>query len=190
MADDLEIEDFWTDWGVDPSNVQRGGLTEARNPPPKHEIFLLQRKKGKLGANLGRTTGWIHRATLNKSGAVEMVGGISYDKVDADGNLHISNKDGETRILEVDNIIACAGQLVHNELEMQAKGTPLEGKVYTIGGAYQAGELDAKRAIDMGTRLAMEIHNDAIVPGKHKLEAPIEAEEKMFDFIKKMSGLR
>jgi 2,4-dienoyl-CoA reductase (NADPH2) len=184
-ADDVDIKEFWDDWGVDPSTVERGGLVEAHTAVPEREIVLLQRKKGKLGTNLGRTTGWIHRKTLTKSGAVEMVGGATYEKIDADGNLHISTKDGETRILEVDNIIACAGQLVQNELEIQARGTPLEGKVYTIGGAYQAGELDAKRAIDMGTRLAMNIHNDEIVPGKHKLESPTGAEEKMFTFLKK-----
>ena len=114
-----------------------------------------------------------------------MVGGVTYDKVDDDGNLHITYNDGVKRILEVDNIIVCAGQLVQNTLELESKGTELEGKVFTIGGAYQAGELDAKRAIDMGTRLAMEIHNDSIVPGQHKLEAPTGAEEKMFEFLKK-----
>ena len=115
-----------------------------------------------------------------------MVGGVSYDKIDADGNLHVTyNKDGTKRVLEVDNIVVCAGQMVNNALELEAKGTRLEHKVYTIGGAFQAGELDAKRAIDMGTRLAMEIHNDAIVPGKHKLEAPTGAEEKMFKFLQK-----
>mmetsp|Transcript_25646 Transcript_25646/g.42666 ORF Transcript_25646/g.42666 Transcript_25646/m.42666 type:complete len:801 (+) Transcript_25646:163-2565(+) len=189
-ADDLDVEEFWDEWGVDPSNAERGGLIKAHVPSHKRELVLLQRKDGKLGANLGRTTGWIHRATLTKSGAVEMVGGVTYDKVDADGKLHITTKDGEKRILEVDNIIACAGQLVHNELELQAQGTPLEDKVYTIGGAYQAGELDAKRAIDMGTRLAMVIHNDDVVPGEHKFEAPTGAEEKMFTFVKKLSGLR
>lgn len=184
QAADLKVEDFWTDWGVDPTNVQRGGLIKPQHNKPEREIIMLQRKKGKLGAGLGKTTGWIHRATLTKSGAVEMVGGVSYDKVDEDGNLHITQEDGSKRVLEVDNIVVCAGQVVHNALEREASSS-LDQKVYTIGGAYQAGELDAKRAIDMGTRLAMEIHNDEIVPGKHKLEAPTGAEEKMFDFLKK-----
>ena len=187
MAADVNLNDFWTEWGVDPSkDAQRGGLQAPKHvSPPKRQIVLLQRKDGKLGNGLGKTTGWIHRAVLTKSGAVEMVGGVSYDKIDANGNLHITYKDGTKRVLEVDTIVVCAGQLVNNALELESKGTPLEGKVYTIGGAFQAGELDAKRAIDMGTRLAMEIHNDAIVPGKHKLEAPVGPEEKMFKFLKK-----
>ena len=185
VAADVNVEEFWDEWGVDVSNEHPGGLRKQHHSIPKREIVLLQRKKGKLGKNLGKTTGWIHRAMLTKSGAVEMIGGVKYDKVDDDGNLHITYNDGVSRILEVDNIVVCAGQLVQNTLERESKGTDLEGKVYTIGGAYQAGELDAKRAIDMGTRLAMEIHNDTIVPGKHKLEAPTGAEEKMFEFLKK-----
>ena len=187
IAKDVNLEEFWTEWGVNPAtNAQRGGLQKPQHAAPKRQIVLLQRKEGKLGKGLGKTTGWIHRAVLTNSGAVEMVGGVSYDKIDADGNLHVTyNKDGTKRVLEVDNIVVCAGQLVNNALELEAKGTRLEDKVYTIGGAFQAGELDAKRAIDMGTRLAMEIHNDAIVPGKHKLEAPFGAEEKMFKFLQK-----
>jgi 2,4-dienoyl-CoA reductase (NADPH2) len=185
VATDVNLQEFWDEWGVDPSNEHRGGLQKPHHATPKREIVLLQRKKGKLGKNLGKTTGWIHRAMLTKSGAVEMLGGVTYNKVDEDGNLHITDKDGVRRILEVDNIVVCAGQLVHNTLQLESRGTELEGKVFTIGGAYQAGELDAKRAIDMGTRLAMEIHKDSMVPGKHKLEAPSGAEEKMFEFLKK-----
>jgi 2,4-dienoyl-CoA reductase (NADPH2) len=186
VADDVDLQEFWTEWGVDTtSNAKRGGLVEPQHSVPQREIVLLQRKKGKLGKNLGKTTGWIHRAMLTKSGAVEMLGGVTYDKVDEDGNLHIIDQDKKRRVLEVDNIVVCAGQLVHNKLELDSKGTALEDKVYTIGGAYQAGELDAKRAIDMGTRLAMEIHNDAVVPGKHKFEAPAGAEEKVFEFLKR-----
>ena len=186
-ATDVNLQEFWTEWGVDPSNANRGGLQKPQHAAPKRQIVLLQRKDGKLGKGLGKTTGWIHRAMLAKSGAVEMVGGVSYDRVDADGNLHVTYKDGTKRVLEVDNIVVCAGQLVNNSLELESKGTPLESKVFTIGGAFQAGELDAKRAIDTGTRLAMEIHNDAIVPGKHKLQAPVGAEEKMFKFLQKWS---
>lgn len=144
----------------------------------------MQRKKGKLGAGLGKTTGWIHRATLAKSNAVEMVNGVSYDRVDEQGNLHITTGDG-TRVLEVDNIVLCAGQVVQNDLEVFAMGTPLEDKVFTIGGAYEAGELDAKRAIDMGTRLALKIHEETTIPGQHKFEAPMGEEEKMFHVMKR-----
>jgi len=183
-SDDLKPETFWEEWGVDPTNLKQGGLTKPQHKPPKRKLVLLQRKKGKLGGNLGRTTGWIHRSVLTRSGSVEMLGGVTYKKVDGNGHLHIIN-DGRSRVLEVDNIVVCAGQIVHNDLELNARGTSLEGKLYTIGGAYQAGELDAKLAIDMGTRLAMEIHRNEITPGKHKFEAPISAEEKMFTFLKK-----
>ena len=123
----------------------------------------MQRKKGKLGAGLGRTTGWIHRSELVRSKAVEMLPQVSYDKVDEDGNLHITVGTGDkkqTRVLEVDNIILCAGQVSKKNLEKAAvdAGSDLAGKVFTIGGAYEAGELDAKRAIDMGTRLALQIN--------------------------------
>lgn len=185
LADDVNPNDFLEEWGVDLSNSRRGGLAEPRKMSVKRKLVMLQRKKGKLGANLGRTTGWIHRTVLAKSGAVEMLGGVTYDKVDENGHLHITNRDGQPKILEVDNIVVCAGQTVLNDLEVSAKGTHLEKMVYTIGGAYQAGELDAKRAIDMATRLAMEIHRDLVTPGKHKFEASISAEEKMFHFLKK-----
>jgi len=186
VVEDVKPEEFWEEWGVDPSNVKRGGLSgQMHHKAPKRKLTLLQRKKGKLGANLGRTTGWIHRSTLTKSGAVDMMGGVTYDKVDENGHLHITNKDGNKQILEVDNIVACAGQLVQNDLEVSAKGTSLEDRVYAIGGAYQAGELDAKRAMDMAVRLAMEIHREDVIPGKHKFEADVTAEEKMFSFLKK-----
>eukprot|EP00547_Thalassionema_nitzschioides_P003390 CAMPEP_0194200434 /NCGR_PEP_ID=MMETSP0156-20130528/1036_1 /TAXON_ID=33649 /ORGANISM="Thalassionema nitzschioides, Strain L26-B" /LENGTH=761 /DNA_ID=CAMNT_0038925427 /DNA_START=189 /DNA_END=2474 /DNA_ORIENTATION=+ len=185
VADDVNPADFLEEWGVDPSNLTRGGLTEPRKTAAKRKLVLLQRKEGKLGANLGRTTGWIHRTVLAKSGVVEMLGGVTYEKVDENGHLHIINNKGQPQVLEVDNIIACAGQTVFNDLELRAKGTNLEKMVYAIGGAYQAGELDAKRAIDMGTRLAMEIHREEVIPGKHKFEAPTSAEEEIFHFLKK-----
>ena len=182
---DLDISEWWGEWGVDPSNNGQGGLKDTEFRKPLREIILIQRKKGKLGAGLGKTTGWIHRATLIKSKAVEMVNGASYDKVDDDGNLHIITMDGKKRIVEVDNIVVCAGQVVKNELEVMTKGTPLERKVFTIGGAFEAGELDAKRAIDMATRLAVRIHEDEVIPGQHKFQSNIGAEEKMMKLLKK-----
>ena len=181
---DVSTEEFLAEWGVDPTNTQRGGLVvTTRTHEPNREIILLQRKKGKLGANLGKTTGWIHRATLTNSNAVEMVNGVKYEKVDENGNLHI-DIGGEKLVLEVDNIVMCAGQVKQNHLEQDARGTQLGDRVFAIGGAYEAGELDAKRAIDMGTRLAIKIHED-VIPGKHKFEAAMGAEEKMQKVLKK-----
>ncbi|KAL7495974.1 hypothetical protein ACHAWT_004321 [Skeletonema menzelii] len=195
-ADEVNVEDFLTKWGVDKHSSDRGGLLpddQIQVPPPHREIILMQRKKGKLGAGLGRTTGWIHRSELVRSKAVEMLSQVSYDKVDEDGNLHITVGTGDknqTRVLEVDNIILCAGQVSKKDLEKAAvdQGSNLAGKVFTIGGAYEAGELDAKRAIDMGTRLALQIKYDEVVPGKHNFNADIGAEEILYK--KMMSMIR
>ena len=192
-ADEVNVEQFLEKWGVDRDNNDRGGLLpddKIKIPPPHREIVLMQRKKGKLGAGLGKTTGWIHRSELVRSNAVEMLRQVSYDKVDEDGNLHITVGSGEkkqTRVLEVDNIVLCAGQISKKDLEKAAidAGSDLAGRVFTIGGAYEAGELDAKRAIDMGTRLALKIKDD-VVPGKHAFHADIGAEEILF---KKMNSL-
>lgn len=184
VAVDVDPEAFYNEWGVDPTNQQPGGLRPSDGHSPNRELVLLQRKKGKLGAGLGKTTGWIHRASLTNSGAVEMVDGVKYERIDENGNLHI-DRNGEKRVLDVDNIVICAGQVKRNALEMKAKGTNLEDKVFVIGGAYEAGELDAKRAIDMGTRLAVKIHDSHVIPGKHKFEAPMGAEEKLQHTLKR-----
>lgn len=183
MADDVELNAFYNEWGVDPTNQEEGGLRPAEGHRPNRELVLLQRKKKKLGAGLGKTTGWIHRASLTNSNAVEMVGGVKYERIDENGNLHI-DVDGEKRVLDVDNIVICAGQVKKDDLAIEAKGTDVEDKVYVIGGAYEAGELDAKKAIDMGTRLAVKIHDDHVIPGKHKFEAPMGAEEKLQQVLK------
>jgi 2,4-dienoyl-CoA reductase (NADPH2) len=183
---DVSIEEFWEEWGIDPQQKTRGGLTKSdvHLKPPQRQVHLMQRKKGKLGASLGKTTGWIHRATL-KMGGVHNINGVTYDRVDENGHLHYT-KDGTQHVLEVDNIVLCAGQVEFKELENQAQGEEdLAAKVYTIGGAYQAGELDAKRAIDMGTRLALKIHEKDVSPGAHDFQSPVGVEEKMFDFLKR-----
>lgn len=181
---DVSVEEFWEEWGIDPQQKTRGGLTGVMHPKPAlREIHLMQRKKGKLGAGLGRTTGWIHRATLNMGG-VKNINGVSYDRIDENGHLHYT-KDGKQHVLEVDNIVFCAGQVEYKELENQAHEGELASKVYTIGGAYQAGELDAKRAIDMGTRLALKIHEKDVTPGAHVFQSPVGVEEKMFEFLKR-----
>ncbi|CAB9500779.1 Metal reductase [Seminavis robusta] len=179
---DVSVDDFWKEWGIDTSQEQRGGLVSPETHEPKRELYLLQRKKGKLGKNLGKTTGWIHRATLSK-GNVEMIDNVKYEKIDENGHLHIS-RDGEKRVLEVDNVVICAGQVERKELEMSAKGhEDLESKVYPIGGAFFAGELDAKRAIDMGTRLAIRIHEPDVTPGNHNFHATPGPEEKLSNLL-------
>ena len=193
-ADEVSVEQFLSKWGVDKHNLERGGLMPEEKiqiPPPQRKIILMQRKKGKLGAGLGKTTGWIHRSELVRSKAVEMLSQVSYDKVDRDGNLHITIGSGDEiqkRVLEVDNIILCAGQISKKDLEEATidAGSDLAGRVFTIGGAYEAGELDAKRAIDMGTRLALKIKDNEVVPGKHNFSADIGAEEIL---LKKMNSL-
>ena len=188
-AQEVTPEAFWQEWGIDPELKQRGGLTEPLLPPheSKRSIYMLQRKKGKLGAGLGKTTGWIHRATLNNSGCVEMIPSVKYERIDENGHLHIT-QDGRPRVLEVDNIVICAGQVEYHELEQAAQrdtASSLAERVYTIGGAFAAGELDAKRAIDMGTRLALKIHEPDVVPGKHSFAARPGFEEKLFNKMKR-----
>jgi 2,4-dienoyl-CoA reductase (NADPH2) len=140
----------WTrEWGVDRQLETRGGLAKPQPEAPERQIWLLQRSAGRPGARLNKTTGWVHRATL-KAKRVAMLGGVSYDRFDAEG-LHIT-VDGQSQVLPVDNIIVCAGQEPNRHLadELLAVGI----KAHVIGGADVAAELDAKRAIDQGTRLA------------------------------------
>lgn len=144
----VDIPAFMKEWGIDMSLQARGGV-EGMQPQPEaspREIYLLQRKSSKVGAGLGKTTGWAHRAGLMMKG-VNMIAGASYDKID-DKGLHITVND-EAQILDVDNIIVCAGQ---EPLRALVEG--LNKPHHLIGGADEAAELDAKRAIDQGTRLA------------------------------------
>jgi 2,4-dienoyl-CoA reductase (NADPH2) len=143
----------WTrQWGVDLDMQHRGGLVEAKPEPPARQVFLLQRSEGRLGARLNKTSGWVHRATL-KAKKVKMLGGVSYERFD-DTGLHISI-DGKPQLLEVDNLIVCAGQEPNRSLadELIAAGIP----THVIGGADVAAELDAKRAISQGTQLAASL---------------------------------
>eukprot|EP00941_MAST-03F_sp_MAST-3F-sp1_P005530 g5530.t1 len=162
------IDLFMDRWGVDMENETRGGLlnvdTKSKWKSPR-KVQLLQRKTTKHGKGLGKTTGWIHRAGLNKVG-VEMIGGCTYKKIDENGNLHVEVKTKvnkskqqkpeyktESRVLENDNIVVCAGQISLRDLEepLLAAGK----KCFRIGGSQHAGDLDANRAIDQGTRLAL-----------------------------------
>ena len=131
----------------------RGGIAgiTPQPHPPAREVYLLQRKNSKVGNGLGKTTGWIHRAGL-KSKQVQMLNSVNYLKIDDEG-LHIRiGENGEPKVLPVDTIILCAGQEPLRELQ---DGLVAAGKtVHLIGGADVAAELDAKRAIDQGSRLA------------------------------------
>jgi len=148
----LDTDAWLREWGVADPAVARGGLGKPEITPPARRVYLLQRKAAPLGKGLGKTTGWIHRAQL-KMKRVEMIGGVNYERIDARG-LHVSF--GERRetptLLEVDTIVLCAGQ---EPLRVLAGPLRAQGaKVHLIGGADVAAELDAKRAIEQGTRLA------------------------------------
>lgn len=146
-----DISSFMRYWGVDMTLQARGGIegVKAVVEPSARDIYLLQRKENKVGASLGKTTGWIHRADLKKKG-VHMLPGCEYRKIDDDG-LHLL-VGGEEKVLDVDNVIICAGQEPLRDLEAN-----LRLPYHLIGGADVADELDAKRAIDQGVRLALSI---------------------------------
>ena len=146
--------DAWLDeWGVDLSVTTRGGLKTADDPHPPRAIWLLQRKAGKLGAGLGKTSGWVHRATLARNG-VQMLDDVTYDEIGARG-LKIS-RGGKTQWLEVETIVVCAGQESLRELYPATQA--VDGTRYhLIGGAALATELDAKRAIREGAELAARL---------------------------------
>ncbi|MBT2379817.1 2,4-dienoyl-CoA reductase [Streptomyces sp. CB00316] len=148
-AASLDPETFFRQWGVDTAYEERGGLRAPERPKTPRTVHLVQRKTTKVGAGLGKTTGWIHRTELRHRG-VEMIAGASYDLIDDEG-LHLT-VDGERRVLAVDTVVLCAGQEPRRELydELRATGGP----VHLIGGADVAAELDAKRAIRQGTELA------------------------------------
>ena len=148
----LDAQRWMQEWGVDPAFESKGGLCKPEPHAPARQIWLLQRSAGKPGARLGKTTGWIHRAAL-KMGDVQAWGGIEYVAVD-DAGLHIK-KDGEAMVLPVDHVIVCAGQEPQRALHEALQGLGLSS--HLIGGAEQAGELDAKRAIAQGAELAARL---------------------------------
>ncbi len=148
----LDRDAWCAHWGVDKNYENRGGLTSPLPGKSGRTITMLQRKKQKMGANLGKTTGWIHRFEL-KNRKVQMITGVQYLRID-DSGLHFIAK-GKTQVLAVDNIINCSGQISENALFQSLEKTGLS--VYKIGGADIAAELDAKRAIDQGARLAAKI---------------------------------
>ena len=151
----LHLQEWMKEWGVDPHHDHRGGVSPEGPLPeaPPREVYMFQRTKGKVGAGLGKTTGWIHRSSL-KMKHVKMIDGVQYTNID-DAGLHYTDKSGRELVVEVDHVIICAGQEPLRELgfKLQEAGV----RVHVVGGAYKAEELDAKRAIDQATRLALAI---------------------------------
>ncbi|BFM35193.1 NADPH-dependent 2,4-dienoyl-CoA reductase [Acinetobacter towneri] len=148
----LNPEKFYDEWGIDTNYAQVGGLKKANVEASPRQIYLLQRKASSVGAGLGKTTGWIHRTGL-KNRNVNMIAGASYDLIDDQG-LHVT-VNGQSTVLEVDHVVICAGQESYTAMyeQLQAAGK----NVHLIGGAKEAGELDAKRAIRQGAELAAKI---------------------------------
>jgi 2,4-dienoyl-CoA reductase (NADPH2) len=148
--------EWMAEWGVTDPAIERGGLTTPAPAASPRTVYLLQRKTSKVGAGLGKTSGWVHRAALQARG-VEMIRGVSYEQID-DKGLHItvgSKSNAMPRVLQVDDVVICAGQEPRRDLfdDLQEAGV----SVHLIGGADVAVELDAKRAIDQGTRLAASL---------------------------------
>ncbi len=148
----LDLATWRKEWGVADPAERRGGVSDPAPEAAAREVWLLQRKPEKPGRGLGKTTGWIHRAALQMKG-VKMLGGVSYLAIEPEG-LRIL-KDGVEQILPVDDVVLCAGQLPERGLAEQLAAAEI--KAHVIGGADVAAELDAKRAIDHGARLAARL---------------------------------
>ena len=144
--------DYFEEWGIDRTLTNRGGLVPPKRVTSRRRVYLLQRKPGKLGATLGKTTGWIHRSALKARGVV-MRNGVNYQRID-DAGLHLTTEAG-AELLAVEHVIICAGQESVKGLasELASSGKP----VHVIGGALLAAELDAERAIREGVTLAASI---------------------------------
>ncbi len=152
-AEFIDRQAYLNRWGINPQYTDQTGGIDPQGFKPvraKREIYLLQRSQTKPGQNLGKTTGWIHRMMLRDAG-VKMLNSVTYERIDEAG-LHIEIKE-ESRLLEVDQVVICAGQESDNQLFQALEKT--DTKVHIIGGAEKAAGLDAKRAIDQGVRLAV-----------------------------------
>ncbi|WP_205874259.1 NADPH-dependent 2,4-dienoyl-CoA reductase [Mycobacterium camsae] len=156
----LDIKEWRAEWGVlapdlDPGQAHpaRGSLTTPQPRPPAREVYLLQRTKGPQGARLGKTSGWVHRASLRAKG-VRQLSGVSYERISDDG-LHVRVGDNRPQLLPVDNVVLCAGQESVRDLDSDLRRLGVAAHV--IGGAALAAELDAKRAIRQGTELAARL---------------------------------
>ncbi len=148
----LDLPLWQREWGVGDPADQAGGLTAPRPEAPARQVTLLQRKTGKLGRGLGKTTGWIHRAQLEAKG-VQMLGGVDYRAITKRGVLIV--QDGAECLIEADSVVICAGQTSQRDLADRAMASGL--MVHIIGGADMAAELDAKRAIAQGAELAAQL---------------------------------
>lgn len=146
------LDDWLQDWGIDKSLSHAGGLYPNPDSISDKHVWLLQRRKGRIGKGPGKTTGWIHKRTLEKRG-VEMLSGVSYENIDEQG-LHIS-VEGQQKVLEADTVVVCAGQ--ESVRPFEGKWQKLGDKLHIIGGADYAGELDAVRAIRQGVELAIKL---------------------------------
>jgi 2,4-dienoyl-CoA reductase (NADPH2) len=152
LQDDPAIAAFRNEWGIDAGYAARGGLMPAHELPPPRQLWLLQRKEAKVGAGLAKTTGWIRRTLLKRRG-VRMIAGVEYDRID-DAGLHI-RVDGQPQVLDVDTIVICAGQEPRRELVDALVAAGIAHQL--IGGADVATEIDARRAIEQGTRIALDL---------------------------------
>ncbi|MEU4343373.1 NADPH-dependent 2,4-dienoyl-CoA reductase [Nocardia sp. NPDC023852] len=152
----LKLDEWKEEWGVTSDDEQvPGQLTIPKPAPAAREVVLLQRKTTPFGKDLGKTSGWVHRAALKAKG-VEQIGGVNYERID-DHGLHVSfgAKRERPQLIPVDNVVVCAGQESVRDLVAPLRAADVN--VHLIGGADLAAELDAKRAIDQGTRLAARL---------------------------------
>jgi len=159
LATSLDKEAFFKEWAVDVSYGHPGALFKEKCGPKSFRlIYLLQRKSTKHGKGLGKTTGWIHRTSLIDK-EIKMIGGVEYQKIDDEG-IHLL-VEGSRRVLDVDNVIICAGQNSQNQLYLEFKKSDTR-RSHLIGGAYKAEEIDAKRAIKQGVDLAHQISKESL----------------------------
>jgi 2,4-dienoyl-CoA reductase (NADPH2) len=173
--DSEAVRDFMRSWNIDDSISVPGGLKKVPvDASPKRKVYLLQRKEGKVGSTLGKTTGWIHRSTLKKQN-VEELSGCKYLGVTPEGLL--IERNGVKSTLAVDSVVLCTGQEPLRALQEAA--IKASKKVFLIGGAQEAGDLDAKRAIDQGTRLAATVESAS---SGQVFESPPEFNHKVKTF--------
>ncbi|WP_173425007.1 NADPH-dependent 2,4-dienoyl-CoA reductase [Vibrio renipiscarius] len=149
---DNQLDDWLHDWGIDKDIAHPGGLYPFPDCSSDTEVWVLQRRKGRVGKGPGKTTGWIHKRTLEKRG-VHLLGGVSYESIDEEG-LHIE-LDGQAQLIAADKVVICAGQESVRPFEEQWQ--QFGDKLHVIGGADHAGELDAVRAIRQGVELGLKL---------------------------------
>lgn len=149
-----EVAGWYRQWGIDPAYEARGSLVPPAMQPPRRKLYMLQRRPAPFGRTLGKTTGWVLRLKMKQAG-VEQIGGVRYALVD-DRGIHVE-VDGRARLLEVDNVVICAGQLSVNGLYQELNPWGRERRVHLVGGAYLSAEVDAERAIREGAEVGARI---------------------------------